>query len=145
MRCGRTRNSGRGSHDSDEFNNKSFAEEESSLTLATDNAPKAMVEAAEKGDMAVVRKQLKAGVAVDAKGQFEETALIKAAQGNQTKMSIPGDEGCGRTRRSGYTAMMMAAHHGNEELVRYLHENGARVNAQDARAAQTGRPPRPNS
>ena len=31
--------------------------------------PEAMVEAAKKGDMAVVRKQLKAGVAVDAKAK----------------------------------------------------------------------------
>ena len=60
--------------------------------------PDVMVEAAKQGDMAVVRKQLKAGVAVDAKvGEYEETALFKAeegttalimaASGNQTKMS----------------------------------------------------------
>ena len=39
--------------------------------------PEVMVEAAKTGDMAVVRKQLKAGVAVDVKvGGNEETALI---------------------------------------------------------------------
>ena len=55
---------------------------------AAEANPEAMVEAAKKGDMAVVRKQLKAGVAVDAKvGENEETALYAAAQGNQTKMS----------------------------------------------------------
>ena len=62
--------------------------EVNALTLATENAAKAMVEAAKKGDMAVVRKQLKAGVAVDMKvGEYEETALHKAAEGKQTKMS----------------------------------------------------------
>ena len=39
---------------------------------AAEADPEAMVEAALKGDMAVVRKQLKAGVAVDAKvGEYE--------------------------------------------------------------------------
>ena len=45
---------------------------------AAEADPKAMVEAAKKGDMAVVRKQLKAGVAVDVKvGEYEHTALSR--------------------------------------------------------------------
>ena len=102
--------------------------------------PLAMVLAAEKGDMAVVRKQLKAGVAVDAKvklSEYEETtALIKAAGGNQTKMSKflvtrGADVNTKNQGVSEFTAMMKAAEHGNSELVEYLHENGAEVNAQD--------------
>ena len=58
-----------------------------------------MVEAAKKGDMAVVRKQLKAGVAVDAKVR-DVTALIKAAEGNQTKMSKFQTRVPTRTRRT---------------------------------------------
>ena len=96
-------------------------------------SPAAMVEAAKKGDMAVVRKQLKAGVAVDATDGYS-TALIQAADGNQTKMSKflvtrGADTNAKDTR--GWTAMMIAARHGNTELVGYLHENGAEVNAQD--------------
>ena len=57
---------------SDEFNNKYHGYflkhvEEGEADGRGDDAAKAMIEAAKKGDMAVVRKQLKAGVAVDAK------------------------------------------------------------------------------
>ena len=52
----------------------------------------------------------------------------------------------------GITAMMMGGQNGNTELVGYLHENGAEVNAQAGDgdtalmwAARTARPPRPNS
>ena len=103
--------------------------------------PKAMVKAAKEGDMAVVRKQLKAGVAVDAKvtlstyiGDKEVTALIKAAQGKQTKMSkflVTRGADTNAKNKGGSTAMMMAAVNGNTELVGYLHENGAEVNAQN--------------
>ena len=93
-----------------------------------------MFEAAGKGDMAVVRKQLKAGVAVDAKvGSAAMTALIKAAEGNQTKMSkflVTRGADSNAKMANGYTAMMKAAMKGNTELVGYLHENGAEVNAQ---------------
>ena len=102
--------------------------------------PEVMVEAARTGDMAVVRKQLKAGVAVDAKVtvavDFVEgtTALIQAAQGNQTKMSkflVTRGADTNAKGKGGRTAMMWAAMNGNTELVGYLHENGAEVNAQN--------------
>ena len=101
---------------------------------AAEANPEAMVNAAEKGDMAVVRKQLKAGVAVDAKvGEYEETALIAAAGGNQTKMSkflVTRGADTNAKNKDGTTAMMKAAYNGNTELVGYLHEQGAEVNAQ---------------
>ena len=101
---------------------------------AVEADPEAMVEAAKKGDMAV-RKQLKAGVAVDAKvGAVKVTALWKAASGNQTKMSkflvTRGADTNAKSMVLGETAMMYAAKNGNTELVGYLHENGAEVNAQ---------------
>ena len=71
-----------------------------------------MVEAAKKGDMAVVRKQLKAGVAVERRPEYggETTALIKAAEGNQTKMSkflvTRGADANAKTK-VGFTAMMI--------------------------------------
>ena len=96
--------------------------------------PEAMTEAAGKGDVAGVRKQLKAGVAVDTKvGEYEVTALIAAAFGNQTKMSkflVTRGADTNAKTKIGVTAMMMAAIKGNTELVGYLHENGAEVNAQ---------------
>ena len=96
--------------------------------------PEVMVDAAKKGDMAVVRKQLKAGVAVDTKGgRWEQSALIAAADGNQPKMSkflvTRGADTNAKDKR-GLTAMIAAATNGNTELVGYLHENGAEVNAQ---------------
>ena len=88
-----------------------MAEEE-----AVEADPAAMVNAAGKGDMAVVRKQLKAGVAVDATNKYEQTALIKAAEGNQTKMSkflVTRGADANAKDKGGWTAMMKAAANGN--------------------------------
>ena len=120
----------------DEDEEVEVEKEVNALTLATDNAAKAMVEAAKTGDMAVVRKQLKAGVAVDAQkvGKYERTALFAAADGNQTKMSkflVKKKKNANAKDKLGKTAMMKAAQNGNTELAGYLHENGAEVNAQD--------------
>ena len=59
--------------------------------------PEAMAEAAKKGDMAVVRKQLKAGVAVDAKVDERPRCGNGFGQPDQD-VQVPGDEGCGHER-----------------------------------------------
>ena len=119
--------------------------------------PKVMVEAAEKGDMAVVRKQLKAGVAVDTPKRRADR-MDRADQGGSRQpdqdVQVPGDEGCGHKREEQVRSHRddVGGQNGNTELVGYLHENGAEVNAQngkvhcpDVGGTGAARPPRPNS
>ena len=86
------------------------------LTCTMENAVKAMHEAAKKGDLVTVRRQLEAGVEVGA-----------AENGK------------------GYTALMWAAQNGHLPIVKLLHGRGADVNAKRQRLTSSlrlGWPPR---
>ena len=99
----------------------------------------ALMQAAEKGKVAVVRKLLRQGVDVNTRNRHGRTALFHAATYGQKKVvqvllahgadvNIPEEEG---QILAGRTPLMAATGHGHAAIVQALLDKGARVEAKD--------------
>jgi serine/threonine protein kinase len=92
-----------------------------------------LLEASEKGDVEKVKKLLKEGANVNAKGKYGWTPLHMAAKNGHievVKLLIENGAYVNAKGNDGYTPLHDAAWNGHIEVVKLLIENGAYVNAE---------------
>ncbi|MYF90760.1 MAG: ankyrin repeat domain-containing protein [Gemmatimonadetes bacterium] len=88
----------------------------------------------EKGDLFAVQLFMDAGMAIHARTDHGETALMVAAgEGHVEMVQLLVDNGTDINAQtgSGRTALMVAAGEGHVEVGRFLVDNGADINAED--------------
>ncbi len=93
-----------------------------------------LVDAADAGQVNEVRALLKARHPVDGRGDFNTTALMRAAyRGNVeiAQMLINSGANIGMTDRGGATALHIAARSGNEAIAKMLIKYGAQLEVRD--------------
>ena len=90
-------------------------------------------EAAERGNIEAVKKQLATGADVNAKGQYECNALHGAALHGRTEIAgllIAKGVDVNAKNEEGYTPLFYAAYKGHKEVAELLIYKGADVNVQ---------------
>ena len=107
-----------------------------SLNSYADDA-KDLIEAALKGDTAGVKALLDKGADVNAKGKYDQTALILASENGHTQIvNLLLNKGADvniQMAGSHFTALMMASENGHAAIVRDLLAKGADVNIKGAK------------
>ena len=99
----------------------------------------AWFEAAKRGDLPAISEWLKKGVKVDARDEWDDTALTWAASGGHTdvcRLLIEKGAAVNVRQYEGATPLILAADKGHLEIVKLLVEAGADVNAHHAREEQ---------
>lgn len=93
-----------------------------------------LIDAAEVGDAALVKKLLEQGGSPDSKGDFGTTAIMRAAVHGNTeiiKILIKKGAAVNAADVGGETALHLAAKNGYAETVKFLLKKGASVDIQD--------------
>ena len=93
-----------------------------------------LIDAARKGDMSNVRVLLAKGANIEAKDDFDCTALIRAAENGHTKvvkLLLSKGANIEAKDNEGSTALMDAAFYGHADTVKLLLEKGANIEAKD--------------
>ena len=97
----------------------------------TDAANEQLLRAAAAGDLAGVEAALRAGAAVDTRGQYGDTALNAAAQGGQLEVAqrlLQAGANLENVGGADLTPLMNAAFAGHFAIVQLLLDRGARIN-----------------
>ncbi len=95
---------------------------------ATDNLDYALTGTAREGDVEAVKTLLGKGANVNAKGEFEMTALVEAAwQGHAEIVKLLLAKGAGTSESEKAKALALAAWWGHKEVVELLISHGAQV------------------
>jgi len=109
-------------------------------TAAPARADTPLIDAALKGDRALVETLVKGGVDIHAANEYGATALYAASAGGHTaivRLLLDAKADPNAALLSGETPLMAAVDDGHVDVVRLLLERGADVNRAEARGGQT--------
>ncbi|MBI1275404.1 hypothetical protein GC177_05470 [bacterium] len=108
--------------------------EKKAVGLTSFNFGDTLVDAADQGNASAVKSMVSSGKAVDSKGRFDATPLMRASfkgHGDIVKYLISVGANINARDVGGATALHMAARRGNDEVVKQLLAAGANTNQTD--------------